>query len=54
MFFSFNLLAVFNCVAAAMILLCILNVFSGEYMTENDGEFDEKDLEDDDKAISRR
>ena len=54
MFFSLNTLAVLNCVAAAMILLCILNVFNEEYMTENKGEFEEEDLDDDDKAISRR
>ena len=35
-------------------LFCILNVFSEEYMKENDGEFDAEDLEDDDEAILKR
>ena len=37
-----------------MVSFCILNVFSEEYLIENDGELVAEDLEDDGEAIPRR
>ena len=37
-----------------MVLFCICNVFSEEYMIDNDGELDADDLDDDDEAIPKR